>query len=481
MEGLNFLNIKIASKENSKEQGVSVYFSKKNNFSKNLNSFKENLNLDWQGSSLSQEDSCVLLSGKEGPLFFVNLSDKKTSYEEARESVRKWGMLSGLPCSYKNNLKLHLYFLDTCLDTEKGVLVGLQNYFYKHFHNQQTKSYEFVFHSHFKQEELSSFLTLSQSISVCRHFVNLTAGELNPKTYPEKVQEIFKESKTSKVEVFDHKQLEKMNMNLLTAVGRGAEFPSCLVRISYRPNSNSNSQPPKVFIGKGITFDTGGLDVKPSVGMRKMKKDMGGSASVLGLAYWAENSQYSQACDFYLVIAENSVSSLSFRPGDVIRSRAGLLVEIDNTDAEGRLVLADALSLACDTKPEWIVDVATLTGAMRVALGKKRGGFFSNNEKLKNQFKKAYQEMAEEFWEMPLDESLEEKLYSSVADCVNSADAFGGATTAALFLKKFVNQEIPWIHLDIYAWNDGPQGSFSEAGGNGQSVATLAGLLMQSH
>ena len=210
--------------------------------------------------------------------------------------------------------------------------------------------------------------------------------------------------------------------------------------------------------------------------MRLMKKDMGGAASGVGLAYWVAHSNYGRACDFYLALAENSIDANAMRPSDVYRSRAGYLVEIDNTDAEGRLVLADVMDVAAKKtakdEPEYLIDLATLTGAIKVALGADMAGLFSNNDKLADQIVKAGQVVGEPNWRMPLVQKYFASISSNFADFKNSADGFGGAITAALFLEKFCNN-VKWAHLDIYGWVDKPTGSLSTAGGNGQAVQTL--------
>jgi len=210
--------------------------------------------------------------------------------------------------------------------------------------------------------------------------------------------------------------------------------------------------------------------------MRLMKKDMGGAAAVLALAYWADQSGYQAPCDFYLALAENSVDAKAMRPSDLYTSRAGHIVEIDNTDAEGRLVLADVMDVAVTQKgadePEVIVDVATLTGAIKVALGAEIAGLFCNDDALALQLQKAGQRAGDLNWRMPLLNRYFSSLSSNFADFKNSADGFGGAITAALFLEKFCGGK-KWAHLDVYSWNDKTTGALSFAGANGQPVQAL--------
>jgi leucyl aminopeptidase len=208
-------------------------------------------------------------------------------------------------------------------------------------------------------------------------------------------------------------------------------------------------------VGKGVCFDSGGLDLKPASGMRFMKKDMGGAAHVLGLARLIMSSQLPINLRVLVPAVENAVSNNAFRPGDVITTRSGLKVEIDNTDAEGRLVLCDALTEAENDQPELLIDFATLTGAMRVALGTELPGFFSTNDKVAEQLITAGNEISDPIWRMPLHQAYKDLLRSQVADISNCASVpFGGAITAALYLQEFVKPQTDWLHFDVMAWNN---------------------------
>jgi len=319
-------------------------------------------------------------------------------------------------------------------------------------------------------------LCLGQSVNLARHLVNVPPNWLNPESYAQFTSQLFAGKKGVKIEVWDESRLKRENMNLHLAVGQGSNVPPCLVHIRYRGAATKNR--PIAFVGKGITFDSGGLDIKPSSGMRLMKKDMGGSAACLALAHAMALSNWKGNADFYLALAENSVSGTSFRPSDVITARNGLTVEIHNTDAEGRLVMADAMDLAikASDKPTHLIDVATLTGAIKVALGSAVAGLFSNNTKLAADLMAAGQNSGDLCWAMPLVQKYRASLSSHFADMVNASDGFGGAITAALFLEKFVG-DVPWAHFDIYAWKDSAEGAWLESGGSGQGVLALAQWL----
>jgi leucyl aminopeptidase len=242
--------------------------------------------------------------------------------------------------------------------------------------------------------------------------------------------------------------LIEQNYPLIHAVGRAAAQAPRLLHLSW----GDASAPRLAIVGKGVTFDTGGLDIKPSAGMRMMKKDMGGAAHALALAQIVMEAKLNVRLDLFLPVVENAISADAFRPGDVIKSRKGLTVEIDNTDAEGRLILADALARACEDKPALLLDFATLTGAARTALGPDIPPFFANDEALATEYAQASLETADPIWRMPLWDAYDGDMDSGIADLKNTGDgAFAGAIFGALFLRKFVNAPA-WAHFDVFAW-----------------------------
>jgi leucyl aminopeptidase len=228
-----------------------------------------------------------------------------------------------------------------------------------------------------------------------------------------------------------------------------------------------------------VCFDTGGLDIKPASGMLLMKKDMGGAANVLGLASMIMGADLKVRLRVLIPAVENAISGNAFRPGDILPSRKGLTVEIGNTDAEGRLVLGDALALADEEKPELLVDMATLTGAARVALGPDLPPFYTNDETLAADIAAASADVEDPLWRMPLWQPYDAKMASKVADLNNvNADGFAGSITAALFLRRFVENTAAWVHFDIYAWNptERPHGP---AGGEAQGIRALEQVISQ--
>jgi leucyl aminopeptidase len=243
---------------------------------------------------------------------------------------------------------------------------------------------------------------------------------------------------------------------LIAAVGGAAtrERAPRLIEMEW----GKPDHPRIAIVGKGVCFDSGGLDIKPASGMRLMKKDMGGAAHALALAKLVMSAKLPVRLHLLVPAVENSVSATSYRPGDVLKSRKGLKVEIDNTDAEGRLVLGDALAKAGEDNPELIVDFATLTGAARVALGPDLPATFVNDDELAGSIEASAKQVTDPIWRMPLWDGYDEMLKSDLADLSNAADSpMGGSITAALFLRRFVPEGVPWAHLDTFAWRPSPK------------------------
>ena len=234
------------------------------------------------------------------------------------------------------------------------------------------------------------------------------------------------------------------------AVGRASDRDPRLIELSW----GDEDAPRVALVGKGVCFDTGGLDLKTATGMALMKKDMGGAAHALALADLLMKAQLPIRLSLLIPAVENSVSGNAYRPGDVIGTRKGLSVEIGNTDAEGRVILADALSYACEQSPELVIDFATLTGAARIALGADLPPLFSNQDAVAAAIQGAGDVVEDPLWTMPLYQPYKKLIESPLADLNNSGkSSFGGCITAALFLEHFVEPEIPWVHIDTFAWN----------------------------
>ncbi|WP_395613336.1 leucyl aminopeptidase family protein [Allosphingosinicella sp.] len=285
-----------------------------------------------------------------------------------------------------------------------------------------------------------------------RDLVNIPAGDLGPAELELAVLALADES-GAKVSVTAGADLRE-GYPMVAAVGAAA-IPSREPRLIELEHGDQR-HPKIAIVGKGVCFDSGGLDLKPSAGMRLMKKDMGGAAHALGLARLIIKARLPVRLHLIIPAVENAVSGAAFRPGDILKSRNGLTVEVGNTDAEGRLILGDALTRALELAPELIIDFATLTGAARVALGPDLPALFANDEALAEGLLAAGTQVSDPLWRMPLWEPYAEMLASDVADLGNMADApMAGAVTAALFLQKFVPSGTPWAHLDTFAWRSG--------------------------
>jgi len=260
-------------------------------------------------------------------------------------------------------------------------------------------------------------------------------------------------------------------------VGRASAEPPRLIDLTW----GQASHPRLTLVGKGVTFDTGGLNIKPGSSMALMKKDMGGAANVLGLAHAIIDGRLKVRLRVLLPIVENAISGASFRPGDVLQSRKGLTVEIGNTDAEGRLILADALALADEEKPDLIIDMATLTGAARVALGPELAPLYARDEALGRKIVDAGLAVDDPVWPMPLWKGYEKMLSSRIADVNHITSApFAGSVTAALFLQKFIDPGTDWVHLDIFGW--APEARAGRPfGGTDQGVRSLYAVLAEKY
>jgi leucyl aminopeptidase len=495
---INFSSVANFSKL-SECDAIIYYFGAKEakNKQKNLEALVETHALDFQVDELKKSDKKnIHFVGRNGPVWIVFESVgmatdhdgllNESAYAFARD---QFGSILGQIKALKLK-SVSIYFQGADNVVTEGAVVGLElaSYnFLTHFKSlvgmassaSAEKSEPLKIQLNIKNENLESALNKAVAVQIARHLTNLPPNVINPASI-EHLAFDLPFSKNTEIIVWDEKKCEAEGMGLLCATGAGSPTAPRMIRFKYRPNTKTKNKKPIAFVGKGITFDTGGLDIKPSSAMRMMKKDMGGAAAVLALAFWADRSGYDRPCDFYLALAENSVDGFSMRPGDVYRSRAGFLVEIDNTDAEGRLVLSDVMDVAAkqtgSDEPEYLIDIATLTGAIKVALGGDTAGLFCNDDKMAQQFMVAGQRSGEPNWRMPLISKMFSDLNSQFADFKNSGGGFGGAITAALFLQKFANNK-KWAHLDVYCWTDKSTGALSGGGATGQPVQSVVEWL----
>ena len=316
---------------------------------------------------------------------------------------------------------------------------------------------------------------ICSAVCLTRNLVSAPANEMTPGVMAHHALATAKGRKNMKATVLEPADMKRLGMNALLGVARGSEEPPKFIIIEYR--GAGKKQPPLVLVGKALTFDSGGISLKPAEKMDEMKTDMAGGAAVIGAITAAADLNLPVNVVGLIPATENLPGGRACKPGDILKSMSGKTIEVINTDAEGRLILADALAYAERFKPAAIIDIATLTGACIVALGDNVMGMMGTDDNLKNRIKKASEQTGELLWELPLWENYQELVKSDIADYKNSTGRPGGAITAAAFLSKFVGP-YPWVHLDIAgpAWQTKDQG-YNPKGASGVGVRLFVELL----
>lgn len=315
---------------------------------------------------------------------------------------------------------------------------------------------------------------LADASAMTRDLINTPTNDMGPDEL-EQAARALAETYGAKFTAITGDELLKQNFPMIHAVGRASDKAPRLIDFIW----GKDSDPKVTLVGKGVCFDTGGLDIKSASGMLLMKKDMGGAANVLGLARMIMDAKLPVRLRVLIPAVENAIAGNAFRPSDVLTSRLGLTVEIGNTDAEGRLVLADALTLADEENPDLIIDMATLTGAARVALGPDLPPFYSHDEAFAAQVSEQAASVADPLWRMPLWAPYDARLASKIADINNvTTDGFAGSVTAALFLSRFVKNAKVWGHFDIYGWTP-VEKSAATVGGAAQGIRALYHVIKQ--
>ena len=309
-----------------------------------------------------------------------------------------------------------------------------------------------------------------------RDLINTPTEDLGPAELAAAIRRLARTQRASYRE-FVGPQLLKANFPAIHAVGRASHRAPRLLELNW----GRAGDPRLVIVGKGVCFDSGGLDIKTDDGMRWMKKDMGGAAHAIALAGLVMQARLPVRLTLLVPAVENAVAANAYRPGEVIRTRAGITVEVDNTDAEGRLILCDALAYAVERRPDLVIDIATLTGAAKVALGPDLPALFANQDALADALLAAGRREQDPLWRLPLWAPYLSMLDSRVADLVNcSTSRFGGAITAALFLQRFVPETTAWMHLDAYSWNDADRPGRPH-GGEAQGLRALFAMLNERY
>jgi leucyl aminopeptidase len=321
---------------------------------------------------------------------------------------------------------------------------------------------------------------IANGVYLARDLVNEPANVLGPVEFAERVRELEKVG--VEVEVLDVDQMTALKMNTLLAVGQGSARPSRMCVMQWN-GAKSKRAKPLCFVGKGVVFDTGGISIKPAAGMEDMKGDMGGAAAVTGLMHALAERKANVNAVGLIGLVENMPSGNAVRPGDIVTSMSGQTVEILNTDAEGRLVLADVLWYAQERfKPKLVIDLATLTGAIMIALGKEYAGLFVNDDKLSDALLDASKSTGEKLWRMPLDKSFDKMIDSKNADVKNIGGRWAGSCTAAAFLQRFILKDMPWAHIDLAGTAmDAPKNEINTSWGSGWGVRLLERFVADHH
>ena len=475
------LNIKFTNKISKVlEDNEIILLKEKNIKQKNLKALSKQV----FSSKLFAENNFLIKNQNNKTYIFVNCLKSKTSLEFEKLGSKLYVFL--------NNNKIESAFVDIRSNSLTNVQIE------KFLHGAQLKSYNFNLYKSNKKK--NSYIDLNvvgnknkktnilrnklnallQGVFLTRDLVSEPGNILHPDEYAKRITKLRKFG--LKVNVYDQKKLKKLGMNALLGVGQGSVRGSYLVTIEWKGAKNNTS--PLSFVGKGVCFDTGGYSLKPAKFMEDMTYDMAGSAAVVGLMKTLALRKAKINAVGVVGLVENMVSGNAQRPGDIVRSYSGKTIEVLNTDAEGRLVLADALTFTEEKyKPRLIVDLATLTGAIIVSLGSEFAGLFSNNNKLSKQLIDAGKSVEEKLWRMPLNDNFDKLINSKNADMQNINYVGGaGSTTAAQFLQRFIINKTPWAHLDIAGMAFSKYGGALNSGGaTGYGVRLLNKFIEENY
>ncbi|GAA5114806.1 leucyl aminopeptidase [Haloechinothrix salitolerans] len=325
------------------------------------------------------------------------------------------------------------------------------------------------------EKTVTAATAIAEAVIIARDLVNTPPSDLFPASFADRATALAKDHGLD-VEVLDEKELEREGYGGILGVGSGSSRPPRLVRLHHKGDKKARKV---ALVGKGITFDTGGISLKPAASMDKMTSDMAGAAAMLATVVLAAKLHYPVDVTAYLPLAENMPSATAYRPGDVLRMYGGKTVEVLNTDAEGRLVLADAIVRACEDEPDYLIETSTLTGAQVVALGNRTAGIMGSDE-FRDRVAELAQRTGEGGWAMPLPDELRGDLDSNLADLANvTGHRWGGMLVAGVFLREFVAANLPWAHIDIAgpSYNSDSPWGYTGKGGTGVPVRTLAAVL----
>lgn len=401
--------------------------------------------------------SYCLISNADGLIDKVYIGTGNNKQEEALASAAL-------------QLPANSYEVQGPISQEAALFWALAQYRFDQYKKNETKPRVLVI----KPEEFSHLLALADAHFLVRDLVNKPTYDLGPKEMADVVDELAKTYNAEFRQWVGNELLDE-NFPAIHAVGRAAISEPRLLSLTW----GDPAHPKVTLVGKGVCFDTGGLDIKSAYGMRLMKKDMGGAAHAIGLAQWIMARALPVRLQMLVPAVENAIGPNAFRPGDVLTMRNGLTVEVHNTDAEGRLVLADALVKACEEQPDLLIDFATLTGAARVSVGTDISALFTNDEEVAAKVLRTANETADPMWRLPLFAPYEDYLKSNMADMVNTSDhPYAGAIIASLFLQRFITKSTKWMHFDIMAWSERSKPGKPE-GGEAMGLRAVAAYLSQ--
>lgn len=363
-----------------------------------------------------------------------------------KKNIKSVNVIVPLYSDYKSYFASETYFLQTIIE---GILLG--NYTFDNYKSEKEKParLEFVLHYSNKkllQQVIANTKKIIESVYFTRDLVNEPAITLTPMELASRAKKELTKIGIN-VKIFDKNELVRNKMNAILAVGNASSKPPCMIVAHYKPKTKSKKK--IALVGKGVTYDSGGLSIKPTAGMLEMKADMAGGAVVLGIIRTAALLKLPVELIGVVPAVENMLGGNSFKPGDIIKSYSGKTIEVKDTDAEGRVILADALHYASKQKPDEIIDFATLTGACAVALGLFSAGLFTNYDQLADKLINSGTKTYERIWRLPFWKEFNSLIKSDIADVSNLGPRWGGAITAGKFLEHFVDKKIPWAHLDI--------------------------------
>ncbi len=476
------LNLKFVTKIPKDASDNEIVFLKDKNIK---NKIIKPLNKHIFSSKLFIEDNFLIKNLNNKTYLFVNCTKSKTTLDYEKLGSKLY--------LYLKNYKIENSFIDTSFSSLTNVQLE------KMLHGVQLKSYDFETYRTYKKNKIVKFNlsvvgnntknkntlrnklnALLEGVFLTRDLVSEPGNILHPDEYAKRITKLRRFG--LKVTVYDQKRLKKLGFNALLGVGQGSIRGSYLVTMEWTGDKNKSK--PLAFVGKGVCFDTGGISLKPAKFMEDMTYDMAGSATVVGLMKNLALRKSKINAVGVVGLVENMPGSNAQRPGDIVKSYSGQTIEVLNTDAEGRLVLADALTYTEEKfKPSLIIDLATLTGAIIVALGSEYAGLWSNNEKLSKQLFEAGEKVDEKVWKMPLHENYNKLMNSKTADMQNINYVGGaGSTTAAQFLQRFVVNKTPWAHLDIAGMAFSKYaGALNSGGATGYGVRLLNKFIEENY